>query len=69
MIGNWMLRNVLEPKEEEVKGGWTKLHNANLRDWYPVKILTRRSNVGCYGRGMGDSWGRTEIRTGFWLEV
>jgi hypothetical protein len=41
MIGNWMLRNLLEPKEEEVKGFWMKLHNVNLRDWYTVKILTR----------------------------
>jgi hypothetical protein len=37
VIGNRMLRNVLEPKEV-VKGGWIKLHNANLHDWYPVKI-------------------------------
>jgi len=31
VIGNGMLRNVLEPKEE-VKGGWIKLRNANLHD-------------------------------------
>jgi hypothetical protein len=40
VIGNRMLRNVLEPKEE-VKGGWIKQHNANLHNWHPVKILTR----------------------------
>jgi hypothetical protein len=42
VIGNRMLRNVLEAKEE-VKEGLIKLHNANLHDWYPVKILTRWS--------------------------
>jgi hypothetical protein len=40
VMGNRMLRNVLE-HEEEVKGGWIKLRNANLHDWYPVRILTR----------------------------
>lgn len=40
VIGNGMLRNVLKPKEQ-VKGGWIKLHYANLYDWHPVKILTR----------------------------
>jgi len=55
VIGNGMLRNVLKPKEQ-VKGGWIKLHYANLYDWHPVKILTRWSNRGCYGRGMRDAW-------------
>ena len=39
VIGSRMLMNALEPKEEEVQGGWIELHNANLHD--PVKILTR----------------------------
>jgi hypothetical protein len=35
------LRRIQEPKEEEVTGGWTKLHDEKLHDFRPsLNIIT-----------------------------
>jgi hypothetical protein len=31
---NRVLRRIFEPKRDEVKGGWRKLHNEEFRDLY-----------------------------------
>jgi hypothetical protein len=68
---NRVLRRMFGPKRNEVTGGWTKLHNEELRNLYSSpSIITRRmiksrrmrwvGHVACIGaRGM---------YTGFWWE-
>jgi hypothetical protein len=34
IFGNRMLRRIFGPEEEEVAGGWFKLHNEELRKLY-----------------------------------
>jgi hypothetical protein len=42
---NRVLRRIFGPKRDEVIGGWRKLHNEELRDWYssPSVILIIKS--------------------------
>jgi hypothetical protein len=43
---NKVLRRIFGPKRDEVTGGWRKLHNEELRDWYSspsiIRIKSRR---------------------------
>jgi hypothetical protein len=38
---NRVLRKIFEPKRDEVKGGWMKLHNEELRDLYSSPRIIR----------------------------
>jgi hypothetical protein len=38
---NRMLRKIFEPKEDEVTGGWRKLHNKDLLDLYSSPSIIR----------------------------
>jgi len=38
---NSLLRKVFVPKEEEVTGGWRKLHNEQLHDLYRSSNIIR----------------------------
>jgi hypothetical protein len=37
-----LLRRIFEPKRDEVKGEWRKLHNEELRGLYSRIITSRR---------------------------
>jgi hypothetical protein len=43
---NRVLKRILGPKRDEVTGGWTKLHNEELRDLYSspstIRIIKSR---------------------------
>jgi hypothetical protein len=41
VIGNRVLRKVFGPKRDEVRGGWRKLHNEELRDLYSSPSIIR----------------------------
>jgi hypothetical protein len=34
VFGNRVLRRIFEPKREEVAGGWRRLHNEELYNYY-----------------------------------
>jgi hypothetical protein len=38
---NKVLRRIFRPKRDEVKGGWRKLHNEELRDSYSLPSIIR----------------------------
>jgi hypothetical protein len=38
---NWVLRRILGPKRAEVIGGWRKLHNETLYDFYTFPSIIR----------------------------
>jgi hypothetical protein len=38
---NRVLRRIFRPKRAEVTGGWRKLHNEELRDWYSFPGIIR----------------------------
>jgi len=38
---NWALRRILEPKREEVGGGWRRLHNEEHRNLYATPNIIR----------------------------
>jgi hypothetical protein len=35
------LMNMFGPKREEMAGGWRKLHNEGLHDWYSILNVIR----------------------------
>jgi hypothetical protein len=39
MFGNRVLRRIFGPKREEVKGGWRRLHNVELHNFYASNII------------------------------
>jgi len=41
LFENRVLRRVLGPKREEVRGEWRKLHNEELRDLYSLPNIVR----------------------------
>jgi hypothetical protein len=41
MSENRVLRRIFEPKREEVAGGWRRLHNEGLRDFYASQSVIR----------------------------
>jgi hypothetical protein len=38
---NRVLRRIFGPKRDEVTGEWRKLHNEELRDFYPLPSIIR----------------------------
>jgi hypothetical protein len=38
---NRVLRRIFGPKRDEATGGWRKLHNEELRDFYSSPIIIR----------------------------
>jgi hypothetical protein len=38
---NRVLRRIFGPKRDEVMGGWRKLHNEELRDFYSSPSIVR----------------------------
>jgi hypothetical protein len=66
---NMVLRRIFGPKRDEVIGGWRKLHNEKLHNFYGSKsiirmIKSRRMRCAGYVARMG----RRGMHTGFWLE-
>jgi hypothetical protein len=41
LFENKVLRRIVEPKRDEVMGGWRKLHNEELRDLYSSPSIVR----------------------------
>jgi hypothetical protein len=41
VFGNRVLKRIFGPKRDEVKGGWRKLHNLELRDLYSSPRIIR----------------------------
>jgi hypothetical protein len=41
VFANRVLRRIFGPKMDEVKGGWRKLHNKELHDWYTSSRIIR----------------------------
>jgi hypothetical protein len=41
LFENTVLKRIFGPKREEGAGEWRKLHNEELRDWYPTPSLIR----------------------------
>jgi hypothetical protein len=41
MFENRVLRRIFGPNRDEVKGGWRKLHNEELRDLYSSPSIIR----------------------------
>jgi hypothetical protein len=41
MFENRGLRKIFEPKRDEVKGGWRKLHNEQLCDLHSLSSIIR----------------------------
>jgi hypothetical protein len=41
MFENRVLRRIFEPKKEEVKGGWRRLHKKELRNLYASPNIIR----------------------------
>jgi hypothetical protein len=41
MFENRVLKGIFGPKRDEVTGGWTKLHNEELRDLYSSPTIIR----------------------------
>jgi hypothetical protein len=43
---NRVLRRIFGPKRKEVVGGWTRLHNEELHNWYIslniIRVITTR---------------------------
>jgi len=57
-----VLRRIFGPKREEIKVGWRKLHNEELRDLYSLPDILRvvksrrmrwAGHVACMGEGRG----------------
>jgi hypothetical protein len=41
VLENRVLRRIFGPKRDEVTGGWSKLHNKELRDLYSWSCIIR----------------------------
>jgi hypothetical protein len=52
MFQNRTLRRILEPKRDEVIGGWRKLHNEELHNVYSSERIIRMIK----SRGMRRAW-------------
>ena len=62
MFENRVLRRVFEPKRDEVKGEWRKLHNEELSDLYFLPYIaqvvkSRRMRWAGHVAGMGEGRG------------
>jgi hypothetical protein len=67
MFENRVLRRIFEPKRDEVTGGWRKLHNEELHNFYSSPsiirmIKSRRMRRAGHAAGMG----RRGMHIGFW---
>jgi hypothetical protein len=66
---NRVLRRIFEPKRDEVRGEWRKLHNEELSDLYTQKRLGDKIEKNEMG-GACSVYGREERRTqGFGWET
>lgn len=60
-----MLKKILGPMREEVKGGWRKLRYEELHDVYSVPNIIKVVNKGEGDvQGMWHALGRSEMQTG-----
>jgi hypothetical protein len=66
---NKLLRRILGPKRHEVTGGWRKLHNEELRDFYSspsiIRIIKSRRT---WWAGHVTRMGKKRKRIGYWWE-
>jgi hypothetical protein len=64
---NKVLRRIFGPKRDEVTGGWKKLHNEELFDFYfspsIIRIIKSRR---MRWAGQLPEWGKREMRIGYW---
>jgi hypothetical protein len=63
-----VLRRTFGSKGDEVMGGWRKLHNSELHDFYSspnrIKMIKlRRMRLVGHGMGISDWWERQRERT------
>jgi hypothetical protein len=49
---NRVLKGIFGPKRDEVTGGWRKLHNEELHNWYSSPVIIRMMK----SRRMGWIW-------------
>jgi hypothetical protein len=66
---NRVLRRIFGPKRDEVKGGWRKLHNEELRDLYSspsiIRIIkSRRMRWAGHIPRMGTKWNSYRLLVG-----
>jgi hypothetical protein len=60
-----VLKKILGPKREEVKGGWRKLRNEKPDDFYSLPNIIRAVNKGEGDvQGMWHAVGRRQMHTG-----
>jgi hypothetical protein len=69
VLENRVLRKIFGPKRDEVIGGWRKLHNEELLNFYSLPsiisiIKSRRMRLAGYVARMG----RRRMHVGFWWE-
>jgi hypothetical protein len=48
---NRVLRRIFGPKSDEVTGGWRKLHNEELHNWYSWPSIIRKIGRACSMNG------------------
>jgi hypothetical protein len=60
------VRRIIELKREEVAGGWKRLHNEELHNFYASQTITVYSSGGCDGRDMEHAWVRLEMNAKVW---
>jgi hypothetical protein len=67
VFGNRVLRRIFGPERDETIGGWRKLHNEELHNFYSLPniikmVKSRRMRWGGHVARMG----RRGMRVGFW---
>jgi hypothetical protein len=67
MFEDRVLRKILEPKRDEEKGKWRKLHNGKLRDLYSSPNIIRiMKSRWLRWAGHVARMGRRGTRIGYW---
>jgi hypothetical protein len=63
-----VLRRILWPEKDKVKGKWRKLHSEKLKDLYssPIIIQVIKSRRMRWAGHVARMGGRGEVHTGFW---
>jgi hypothetical protein len=66
---NKVLRRIFGPKRDEETGGWRKLHNKELHNFYPSPSINRMiKSRRMRWAGNVARMGRRKMVIGYWLE-